>query len=43
MYVNQMLYLQAVIFQTKTITSRHAKFTLIEQIRHIDIDVENKD
>ena len=39
-YGNQMLYFQAVIFQTKAIASTHAIFILIEQIRHIDI---NKD
>ena len=35
-----MLYLQAVIFQAKTIISTHAKFMLIEQIRNIGIDIE---
>ena len=35
-----MLYLQAAIFQAKTITSTHAKFILIEQICHVDIDTE---
>ena len=40
MYGNQMLYLQAIIFQAKTITLTQAKFILIEQIRHVDIDTE---
>ena len=37
MYGNQVL---TVIFQAKTITSTHAKFILIEQICHVDIDTE---
>ena len=40
MYGNQMLYLQAVIFQAKTNFNTHAKFILIEQIRHVDINTK---
>ena len=36
-YGNQKLYLQTVIFQTKTINfNTHAKFILTEQLHHID-------
>ena len=41
MYGNQKLHLQAAIFPAETMTSNtHAKFILIEQIRHVDIDPE---
>ena len=41
MYGNQMLYLQAVIFSgEKRNFNTHAKFILIEQIRHVDINTE---
>ena len=40
MYGDQMLYLQAVILQTKDNFNTLAKFILIEQIRHIDTDKE---
>ena len=41
MYGNQMLYLQAVIYTGKNHNfDIHAKFILIEQIRHVDIDME---